>query len=224
MTGLYETMHRRVERRPARAVIDLRGITDLLAGDIGLTASQLERLAQMRAGLVDGLDAGALCHHCAYELGSRRFVRCPGCGRSTRSPGSHGNDGVDVHTRGATELPGRGVEVEPTEPQRGGQPEGAVVAASSGTASPQASVLVTQDALTADNRVRGGDRETSPRASARVRACRACGCTDDRACPDGCSWVDADLCSACVGDTRSSFFSVAANYTGGITPRSGGST
>jgi hypothetical protein len=31
-----------------------------------------------------------------------------------------------------------------------------------------------------------------------ARACRACGCTDDRACPGGCSWVERDLCSACV--------------------------
>jgi hypothetical protein len=29
------------------------------------------------------------------------------------------------------------------------------------------------------------------------RACRACGCTDNRACEGGCSWVEADLCSAC---------------------------
>lgn len=29
------------------------------------------------------------------------------------------------------------------------------------------------------------------------RACRACGCTDARACPGGCHWVEPDLCSAC---------------------------
>ena len=28
-------------------------------------------------------------------------------------------------------------------------------------------------------------------------ACRVCGCTEDRACPGGCEWVEADLCSAC---------------------------
>lgn len=27
--------------------------------------------------------------------------------------------------------------------------------------------------------------------------CRACGCTDDRACLGGCWWVEPDLCSAC---------------------------
>lgn len=32
----------------------------------------------------------------------------------------------------------------------------------------------------------------------RVRSCRVCGCTDDRACDGGCSWVDLDLCSACI--------------------------
>ena len=30
-----------------------------------------------------------------------------------------------------------------------------------------------------------------------VRRCRVCGCTDDRACPGGCSWVCDDLCSGC---------------------------
>lgn len=30
-----------------------------------------------------------------------------------------------------------------------------------------------------------------------VRACSACGCTDDRACPGGCFWIGPALCSAC---------------------------
>ncbi len=30
------------------------------------------------------------------------------------------------------------------------------------------------------------------------RTCRICGCTDKRACPDGCHWVDKDLCSKCI--------------------------
>lgn len=30
------------------------------------------------------------------------------------------------------------------------------------------------------------------------RACRVCGCTDEKACPGGCSWVERDLCSACA--------------------------
>jgi hypothetical protein len=30
-----------------------------------------------------------------------------------------------------------------------------------------------------------------------IRACRGCGCTDNSACPEGCEWVEADLCSAC---------------------------
>jgi len=29
--------------------------------------------------------------------------------------------------------------------------------------------------------------------------CRGCGCTDDRACPGGCWWVETDLCSSCKG-------------------------
>ncbi len=32
-----------------------------------------------------------------------------------------------------------------------------------------------------------------------VRVCRVCNCTDMRACPEGCEWVEEDLCSACAG-------------------------
>lgn len=31
------------------------------------------------------------------------------------------------------------------------------------------------------------------------RTCRVCGCTEDEACPEGCSWYDDGLCSRCVG-------------------------
>jgi hypothetical protein len=31
------------------------------------------------------------------------------------------------------------------------------------------------------------------------RRCRDCGCTDDLACPGGCTWVEPDLCSRCAG-------------------------
>ena len=30
------------------------------------------------------------------------------------------------------------------------------------------------------------------------RRCRVCGCTNNRACPGGCSWVAIDLCSRCA--------------------------
>lgn len=36
-----------------------------------------------------------------------------------------------------------------------------------------------------------------PRSTARVRTCRECGCTDNRACDPACYWVDLDLCSRC---------------------------
>lgn len=29
-----------------------------------------------------------------------------------------------------------------------------------------------------------------------VRVCRVCGCTEDRACVLGCTWVEEDLCSS----------------------------
>jgi hypothetical protein len=32
-----------------------------------------------------------------------------------------------------------------------------------------------------------------------TRRCRVCGCTDAHGCEDGCYWVEADLCSQCVG-------------------------
>jgi hypothetical protein len=28
--------------------------------------------------------------------------------------------------------------------------------------------------------------------------CRVCECTEDAPCPDGCYWVEADLCSVCA--------------------------
>lgn len=30
------------------------------------------------------------------------------------------------------------------------------------------------------------------------QVCRECGCTEEDACPGGCSWVAEDLCSACA--------------------------
>ena len=30
------------------------------------------------------------------------------------------------------------------------------------------------------------------------KKCRVCGCTDYKACPGGCYWVEADLCSQCA--------------------------
>lgn len=34
------------------------------------------------------------------------------------------------------------------------------------------------------------------------RRCRACGCTDLRACRGGCFWVEDDLCSTCYSVQR----------------------
>lgn len=30
-----------------------------------------------------------------------------------------------------------------------------------------------------------------------ARRCRVCGCTDICGCPEGCWWVEPDLCSSC---------------------------
>lgn len=34
-----------------------------------------------------------------------------------------------------------------------------------------------------------------------LQACRACGCTNDRACNPPCAWAEPDLCTACVPAT-----------------------
>jgi hypothetical protein len=34
--------------------------------------------------------------------------------------------------------------------------------------------------------------------SADLQICAFCGCTDEVACPGGCSWVQEDVCSACA--------------------------
>jgi hypothetical protein len=33
--------------------------------------------------------------------------------------------------------------------------------------------------------------------------CRVCGCTNERACPDGCVWAEPNLCSRCARRRRS---------------------
>jgi hypothetical protein len=45
------------------------------------------------------------------------------------------------------------------------------------------------------------------------RACRRCGCTDDRACPGGCAWMPhlKDVCSACA--TPAEFAQIEARRT-----------
>lgn len=39
----------------------------------------------------------------------------------------------------------------------------------------------------------------------RVRSCRVCGCTDERACRGGCYWIGPDLCSRCEDDRGAIF-------------------
>lgn len=50
-----------------------------------------------------------------------------------------------------------------------------------------------------------------------TRRCRACGCTDDAACPGGCEWVEMDLCSRCDRERKEQarrWFSPAAEGPG----------
>jgi hypothetical protein len=51
----------------------------------------------------------------------------------------------------------------------------------------------------------GGRTRALPRIALRPpveerRFCKYCGCTDDRACPQGCCWITDDVCSACAGE------------------------
>lgn len=58
----------------------------------------------------------------------------------------------------------------------------------------QARQLLTEHGLDPDAVV----RVMAPRTLG-IAVCRQCGCTDLTACDEGCYWVAADLCSACVG-------------------------
>lgn len=52
---------------------------------------------------------------------------------------------------------------------------------------------------TVEEKVLAGSKMQAPDLAALgVRACRVCGCTDECACPEGCEWVETDLCSGCV--------------------------
>jgi len=43
------------------------------------------------------------------------------------------------------------------------------------------------------------------------RKCRRCGCTENRACLEGCSWaLDTDICTACLTDTENVMLMLAA--------------
>lgn len=79
-------------------------------------------------------------------------------------------------------------------------------------------LVIDADATCMVLELRGGDLLAVPWCSvqairARQRACRMCGCTDERACSDGCCWVDIDLCSAC--EERAEFEAEAEAGAGG---------
>ncbi len=45
------------------------------------------------------------------------------------------------------------------------------------------------------------------------RQCRKCGCTDEQACPGGCSWVENDLCSQCSRKVLKSSLKTRPEFT-----------
>lgn len=48
----------------------------------------------------------------------------------------------------------------------------------------------------------GDEAEETETAETAKQACRVCGCTDDNPCPEGCSWVEPDLCSTCADKAK----------------------
>ncbi len=46
------------------------------------------------------------------------------------------------------------------------------------------------------------DLSKHPEIRGEEAKCRVCGCTDERACPGGCYWVEPDLCSRCTDIRR----------------------
>jgi len=49
---------------------------------------------------------------------------------------------------------------------------------------------------------KGGKKKPGKAAATPAEpTCRKCGCTEDKACDGGCSWVEPDLCSACAEKT-----------------------
>lgn len=55
-----------------------------------------------------------------------------------------------------------------------------------------------QDALANRVPALGDDNLPVPIPSLLGAVCRACGCSENDACDEGCSWAEADLCSACA--------------------------
>lgn len=44
----------------------------------------------------------------------------------------------------------------------------------------------------------GAEHLVQAEVTVTVRQCRICGCTDNEACPDGCSWSQPEICSTCA--------------------------
>ena len=77
-------------------------------------------------------------------------------------------------------------------------PDQAACLATGCTAStPDRATADTMTAIDGKEITRGHANAVRRQTTRKVRACRSCGCTDDRACEGGCWWVEKDLCSAC---------------------------
>lgn len=51
---------------------------------------------------------------------------------------------------------------------------------------------------------------------AREQVCWVCGCTNERGCPEGCWWVERDLCSSCSAEVLPAIGYAAALHDAGV--------
>jgi len=52
-----------------------------------------------------------------------------------------------------------------------------------------------------------------------VRRCVGCGCTDRRACPEGCYWIKPDLCSTCWAAEVDPLIEAALDWSNSVAER-----
>jgi hypothetical protein len=77
------------------------------------------------------------------------------------------------------------------DPKKGKGEKNVTLDASKGRTVADLSATISDDEDIADELADDDDEDDG--------ACRVCGCTEDNACEGGCTWVESDLCSSCVG-------------------------
>lgn len=220
------------------AANDVRGVRDevfkALEGKAALpTLARLADELVLQAGVLDTLAADALAH-----------TRCPSCftyqGEDDRCIRPAGHAGEHTHfmvwsdddeegvVSNAPPAPASPLPEESTEPPSWAR-EAWLPAVLRAVASFYADNTVDLQAKLAEidddlfdhlgtQLHQAADELAEPPAGPLfdVRACRSCGCTDERACEGGCVWVADDLCSSCVRDELAHLQDVSAWLGGGL--------